>query len=385
MNMAQPFDTGSALQEAVATGHREMVVFLLKHGDQGSLGDTGRAVHEAVLRGHGDMLNILLEYGASVDGNDSEGNAPLHVVIENGEVDMLRSLLIMGAHTNALGREGRTPLNVAVECGNTAMVEALLAAGAEDSVQCGRFNKLAVHIAAEGGQVDILKALIDRGGDVNALSGNHNTALHYAARKSRGDVIDVLVAAGANVRAQAVDGCTPLHDGAGVSSHEAVLALLRHGGDANAKGRIDCTPLHYAVARAGNLGNARVVDLLLKSGADETIVNADGRTPAGVLGDGTRLSPNLQDVERVRVLLANAPADKAWRRRGFLTMCRAHPHKLDPGQQGTEYGASGAGTSGGAGEGSTFVEVSRANWPHVMARVLGLQEEGIFRKIVGFF
>lgn len=31
-----------------------------------------------------------------------------------------------------------------------------------------------------------------------------------------------------------------------------------------------------------------------------------------------------EDVERVRGLLANAPADRAWRRRGFLVLCRAY-------------------------------------------------------------
>lgn len=31
-------------------------------------------------------------------------------------------------------------------------------------------------------------------------------------------------------------------------------------------------------------------------------------------------------------LLANAPADKAWRRRGYLVLCRAHPDRLQQNQ-----------------------------------------------------
>ncbi len=32
--------------------------------------------------------------------------------------------------------------------------------------------------------------------------------------------------------------------------------------------------------------------------------------------------------QRVRNLLARAPADRAWRRRGLMVLCRAHPDRL---------------------------------------------------------
>lgn len=35
-----------------------------------------------------------------------------------------------------------------------------------------------------------------------------------------------------------------------------------------------------------------------------------------------------RDVARVKRLLANAPADRSWRRRGYLTMCRAFRNRL---------------------------------------------------------
>ena len=35
-----------------------------------------------------------------------------------------------------------------------------------------------------------------------------------------------------------------------------------------------------------------------------------------------------EDVGRVRELLVNAPADRAWRRRGYLVLCRARPDRL---------------------------------------------------------
>ncbi len=70
-----------------------------------------------------------------------------------------------------------------------------------------------------------------------------------------------------------------------------------------------------------------MVDFLLRSGANETILDSDGKTAADIVGEGVYEMVRW-DVERVRKLLANAPADRAWRRRGCLVLCRAHPDRL---------------------------------------------------------
>ena len=63
------------------------------------------------------------------------------------------------------------------------------------------------------------------------------------------------------------------------------------------------------------------MDSLLRAGADETIVDDEGRTVAEVIGRGSEEEDSLpQDAELVLELLANAPADRAWRRRGYLVL-----------------------------------------------------------------
>lgn len=66
--------------------------------------------------------------------------------------------------------------------------------------------------------------------------------------------------------------------------------------------------------------NVAVVDLLLKRGADEAAGdNSIGPNPAKAL-DALRDGRSClqDDVDRARLLLARAPADRAWRRRGRL-------------------------------------------------------------------
>lgn len=98
-------------------------------------------------------------------------------------------------------------------------------------------------------------------------------------------------------------------------------------------------------------------------------------------------------------LLANTPADRAWRRRGYLTMCRAHPDRLqrreidhpDVGmaprtRSRSKLATAGASSrGGGGGEGTVEEGAVCGSWAVVVARVLRLDEEGgLFRTIVGY-
>ncbi|CAN0270590.1 unnamed protein product [Ectocarpus sp. 12 AP-2014] len=69
-----------------------------------------------------------------------------------------------------------------------------------------------------------------------------------------------------------------------------------------------------------------MMDLLLRWGADETVVDRDGNRPIDVIGTTTRAQEESGhqrgEHESLRKLLANAPADRAWRRRGILVLCR---------------------------------------------------------------
>ena len=65
-------------------------------------------------------------------------------------------------------------------------------------------------------------------------------------------------------------------------------------------------------------------------------MNEDGRTAADVIGiyaadsDGSTPRERAQRADRIRRLLRGAPADRAWRRRGFIVLCR-HRHRLSQG------------------------------------------------------
>ena len=105
------------------------------------------------------------------------------------------------------------------------------------------------------------------------------------------------------------------------------------------------------------------------------------------------------DMKRVRKLLANAPADRVWRRRGYFVLCCAHPNRVQqPRVCGSEHVVryiqrisseivlARADTSDCKGSiGCCLVdEKAGDDWTGVLWKVLGLQEDDIFRTIVGY-
>ncbi|CAM9796415.1 unnamed protein product, partial [Ectocarpus fasciculatus] len=112
-------------------------------------------------------------------------------------------------------------------------------------------------------------------------------------------------------------GLTPLHLAAYRDTLCTLLALLQKGANANARDEVGQRPLHV-VCKYPKARSVAVADLLLRWGADETATDNDGNTPADLVKSGA--GPN----ERLQRLLANAPADRAWRRRGMVVMLRAH-------------------------------------------------------------
>ena len=179
---------------------------------------------------------------------------------------------------------------------------------------------------------------------------------------------------------------------------EAVFALLKHGSNVNGLDSVRQTPLHYAAENAGK-EVAQVMDALLRAGADENFRDDDGEAAmdAAETAEGFDTEDasaeegfDFEDFKCVWALLANAPADRALRRRGYLVMCRAHPDRVKQ-MQGEEPAAPArrtrcrdkmAKTCGSAVPvgGSAGDERMSGDWASVMAR----QEEDVFRTIIGY-
>lgn len=398
------------LLEGVAVkGHRCLAQKLLV----GAGAAMGGALHEAVRGGHNQLVKDLLqENGASASSKDRRGNTPPHVAAEVGDVELLKFLLLEKTeNVDTMNGQGFSPLHISAQYNRVGVGRVLIDAGADvNLLSVRRFRWSAAHMAAREGHAEFLGMLIENGASVNAVSPLQYSPLHFAlrSRNSSARVIDMLVEAGANLETKDSSGSTPLLAAARAQSYDAVLTLLEHGAEVNATNTQGETPLHHAALNVGGeAGAAKLVDLLLRAGADETSVDANGQKPVDIVGEcveeGDEILP--EETTRVRHLLANAPADRAWCRRGHLVLCRAHPDRMQllrP-QQGSNQALVGGcwlqkpdsrgevtavEASSRSGDAAGYPAVSErsdgSDWITALAWVLGVQEEGVFRMIVGF-
>ncbi len=143
---------------------------------------------------------------------------------------------------------------------------------------------------------------------------------------SSGDAVRFLLAldsSSPSLEAEDHEGRTALHLAAGhrLGSDGTLLALLEGGASIEARCAAGETPLHKACKAL----RVSAVQQLLRFGANEATVDAEGRTPAALASAIFRSQcPGMfRDMLQIILgLLAAAPADKAWRRRGWLLMLR---------------------------------------------------------------
>lgn len=442
------------LEHAAGSADRDLVEKLLKAGANGSAGwrgcDGKTLLHAGAEGGDEIIMTALIRSGGTVDLNVPTirgGRTPLHLAACGGKTAAAKALMLAGADVNVRDTKNDGPLHLAIMNGHAEIAEYLLVGGANPLVK-GSYLAYPVHLAAHRGQdgvlrcliqkgidldclnaggetplqiavredhISTMKILLDGGADVNFLSSS-GTALHSAAGNNKAGAIPALVEAGANIEARGTRGITPLWRSAFRGSCAAMLSLLEMGADVKAKDDLDRTPLHAACRQ----GDADAANLLLRWGADETAICSVGKTPSSRIPAAARAAEEDRPrLERLSKLLANAPQDRTWHRRGFLVMCRAYPDKVQRkgGNQESAIEAVGGrpegrpsthrarrtrvkievGLSGFHGSGAGDTESSKASGERgsgtlgsgggfdvVVAWLVMLRDEDVFRKIIGF-
>src|SRR5215212_2957815 len=111
----------------------------------------------------------------------------------------------------------------------------------------------AVADAAMHGDRDTVRTLLKQAADVNAAQGDGMTALHWAAVNNDADLAQTLLFAGANIKAATRIGAyTPLVLAAREGNATVMDVLLKAGADANSKTANGTTVLMLA-AQAGSV------------------------------------------------------------------------------------------------------------------------------------
>jgi hypothetical protein len=195
---------------------------------------------------------------------------------------------------------------------NRAMVEGLLTA--DSSLVAGRVSEArlydhkifhwlyvgdtALHLAAAGYRVEIVRLLLAAGSDPNAsMNMRHSGPLHYAADgyvsgpdydpERQVETIECMLVAGADVNAQDKNGAAALHRAVRTRCAAAARVLLKAGGDPTLRNKPGSTAFHLAVQNTGRGGTGtdearaaqrEIIEEFLRFGVSPAIKDGNGKS-----------------------------------------------------------------------------------------------------------
>eukprot|EP01100_Stratorugosa_tubuloviscum_P007291 TRINITY_DN304_c0_g3_i3.p1 TRINITY_DN304_c0_g3~~TRINITY_DN304_c0_g3_i3.p1 ORF type:complete len:1454 (+),score=867.69 TRINITY_DN304_c0_g3_i3:46-4407(+) len=131
-----------------------------------------------------------------------------------------------------------------------------------------------LHIAAQQGEDNRLKMLIEAGSNINVEDKDGATPLHHAANMGHLKIVKTLLKSAAKLQAKDNDGSTPLHNACLSGHYPIVEYLLQKGASVDDIDSSNGTPL----LNAASGGHSKIVEFLIKKGAKVNAPDDRGTT-----------------------------------------------------------------------------------------------------------
>ncbi|XP_046572743.1 putative ankyrin repeat protein RF_0381 [Haliotis rubra] len=220
----------------------------------------------AAEKAHKHVFDFLVRKGADLSLVDAESNTILHLACEGGNLDIIETVLVQDTvDINSLGGQDRTPAMKAAVKGHKHVFDLLVTKGADLSLVDGDRNTI-LHMACEGGNLDIVKHILTRNTvNINSLGENDWTPAMKAAIKGHKDVFDLIVKEGADLSLVDEEGDSILHAACEGGNVDIVTYMLKQNSvTINLRGEDMFTPVMMAASK----GHIDVFNVLVRENAD---------------------------------------------------------------------------------------------------------------------
>ena len=204
---AREVGTGQTpLMAAALAGKDNVVDKLLRLGADHTIGerDGYTPPHGVAFQGRAKAARALIKHGVPMDVRHADGYTPLHRTIWGGTPRHVQTaeVIVMegGANVDALDSDGYSPSHRAVDAGWVEMLTALMKLGADPNLKARGTGDALLHAAVKKQNFDMVKLIIDGGGDITAKNSKGLTPKGLAKTLPSAKVRAVLEEAGAKRR-----------------------------------------------------------------------------------------------------------------------------------------------------------------------------------------
>jgi len=169
----------------------------------------------------------LFAKGMDVNTTDPGANTLLMIAIQGESGDMVKLLLRHKARVNPRNQYGETALMLAAAAGALEQVRSLVDQGAK--INLSGWNPLIY--AAWRGQTEVVRYLLTKGADIDAVSPNGISALMMAARGGHFETVKLLLWEVANPNIKSETGATAMAWALQAGNTEIVKLLKQAGAE----------------------------------------------------------------------------------------------------------------------------------------------------------
>ncbi|XP_067660118.1 putative ankyrin repeat protein RF_0381 [Haliotis asinina] len=296
-------DKETILHVACEGGNVEIIKHLLKQDfvDIDTRDISGwTPVMYGARHGHKNVFDVLVDKGADLSLVGRHKTNILHFACVGGNVEIIKYLLKYNiVDIDSRLDKGWTPIMQGASEGHKNVFDVLVKAGADLSLVAGNKETI-LHVACEGGNVEIIKYLLTQGiVDIDNQDSNGRTPVMQAATFGQNDAFDLLVEAGANLSLVDYDEETIFQLSCEGGNVDIIKYVLAHENvDINGRDGSGLTTVMYAVISEQD----DVYDLLVKWGADLSLLDKDNNNILHLACGG-------DNVEIVRHLLTHNIVD----------------------------------------------------------------------------
>ncbi|WIH88183.1 ankyrin repeat domain-containing protein [Brachyspira pilosicoli] len=235
-------DGFNALMEAVRTGNIEIAKLLIEHNSDINIKnkDGKNMIMIACEKGNEEMFNLLIENNADINEKSSWGASALIYASEKGNINIMKYLIDNGIDVNGKADDnGDTPLLWAVTGENPYESSKLLIENGAN-VNATNYGGVAPATILAASTPKVVKLLKDNGADLDTKFLDYYPPIAIAAGAGNLEIVKALVENGADVNYYPNDiNYTAIFHAIDQHNYEVAEYLFKNGVDLNTKMKPD--------------------------------------------------------------------------------------------------------------------------------------------------